>query len=188
MSLLSKKKRQEYLKYLGFYNGEIDGKIGPLTKQAYIDLQACYFDRPKDIDGKYGKNTDILLRNAYNVKLLCKDFKLSEFKCGCGRKHCTGYPAVLDPELLDTLQYLRHIFNQSVIITSGLRCKKHNSSLVGSSKTSKHLCGRAVDFKGKFTSTKERRSAVKKMLSDYCGVSYTYSDTPNMGIAIHFNY
>lgn len=64
MSLLSKKKRQQYLQFLGFYKGEIDGKIGPLTKQAYIDLQACYFDRVKDIDGKYGKNTDILLKNA----------------------------------------------------------------------------------------------------------------------------
>lgn len=188
MSLLSKKKRQEYLKFLGFYKGEIDGKIGPLTKQAYIDLQACYFDRLKDIDGKYGKNTDILLRNAYNVKRYCKDFKLSEFKCGCGRKYCTGYPAVIAPLVLDTLQYLRDIFHQPVVVTSGLRCKKHNSNLVGSSKTSRHLLGKAVDFKGKFTATKERRLAVKKMLDDYCGVRYTYSDTSNMGTAIHFDF
>lgn len=188
MSLLSKKNRQEYLKYLGFYNGEIDGKVGPLTKQAYLDLQACYFDRPKDIDGKYGKNTDILLRNAYNVKKYCKDFKLSEFKCGCGRKYCTGYPAVLDPELLYSLQFLRDLFKQPLVVTSGLRCKKYNSKLIGSSKNSRHLLGRAVDFKGKVTATKERRSAVKKILSVDCGVRYTYSDTPNMGTAIHFDY
>lgn len=186
MSLLSKKKRQEYLKYLGFYKGEIDGKVGPLTKQAYIDLQACYFDRKKDIDGKYGKDTDILLRNAYNVKKYCKDFKLSEFKCGCGRKYCTGYPAVIDPLILHTLQLLRNEFGKT-IVTSGLRCKKYNSKLVGSSKNSRHLLGKAADFKCDFTSTKEGRKFVKKMLNDFADFRYIYSDTPNMGTAIHFD-
>lgn len=187
MSLLSKKKRQEYLKYLGFYKGEIDGKVGPLTKQAYIDLQACYFDRLKDIDGKYGKNTDILLRNAYNVKKYCKDFKLSEFKCGCGRKYCTGYPAAIDSRILIVLQWLRYEFGKT-IVTSGLRCKKYNSNLVGSSKNSRHLLGKAVDFKGAYTNTRDKRSVIKKILTDKFSLRYIYSDTPNMGTAIHFDY
>ena len=188
MSLLSKKQRQDYLKYLGFYKGEIDGKIGPLTKQAYIDLQACYFDRKKDIDGKYGKNTDILLRNAYNVKMYAgKHFKLSEFKCGCGRKYCTGYPVVISPTVLIALKFLRHRFGET-IVTSGLRCKKYNSKLVGSSKNSRHLLGKAVDFKGDYTDTKVKRSALKKFLYSNYFVRYTYSDTSNMGTAIHFDF
>lgn len=187
MSLLSVKKRQVYLAWLGFYTGEIDGKEGPLTKQAYIDLQACYFDRPKDIDGKYGKNTDILLRNAYNVKCYCNNFKLSEFKCGCGRKHCTGYPVVIDTRVLRVLQDIRDNYGKTVI-TSGLRCKKYNSKLVGSSKNSKHLKGKAVDFKGDYTKSKEQRSLLHFFLRLNCGVSYSYSDTPNMGTAIHFQF
>lgn len=187
MSLLSKLARQEYLKYLGFYKGECDGKIGPLTKQAYIDLQACYFDRKKDIDGKYGKNTDILLRNAYNVKKYCKDFKLSEFKCGCGRKYCTGYPSVISPIVLKTLQVLRDRYGKT-IVTSALRCKKYNKSLVGSSKNSRHLLGKAVDFKGVYTNSEVKRTVLKKILDTDFYVRYSYSDTPNMGSAIHFDY
>lgn len=187
MSLLSKKKRQEYLKYLGFYKGEIDGKIGPLTKQAYIDLQACYFDRKKDIDGKYGKDTDILLRNAFNVKMYCKDFKLSEFRCGCGRKYCTGYPAVIDPSVLIVLQHIRDNAGKT-IVTSGLRCKKYNSKLVGSSKNSRHLLGKAVDFKGDYTKSRNQRLRYQSYLKSHFSVRYTYSDTPNMGTAIHFDF
>ena len=41
--MLSIKKRQEYLKYLGYYKGAIDGKVGRGTKKAYKDLQNDYF-------------------------------------------------------------------------------------------------------------------------------------------------
>ncbi len=37
---------------------------------------------------------------VYNVKNYCKNFNLKEFKCGCGGKHCTGYPVVLNVQLL----------------------------------------------------------------------------------------
>jgi peptidoglycan hydrolase-like protein with peptidoglycan-binding domain len=36
--LLSVKKRQTYLKALGYYKGDIDGKAGNLTKAAYKAL------------------------------------------------------------------------------------------------------------------------------------------------------
>lgn len=190
MSLLSVKERQALLQDLGFYDGEIDGKVGPLTKNAYLKLQACYFDREKDIDGKYGKDTNTLLLNAYNVKKHCKNFKLSEFRCGCGRKHCTGYPAVLDVQLLKNLQSIRSFFGKT-IITSGLRCKKHNKSLVGSSSTSRHLSGKAVDFKGEYTSSVAYRRNVISYLKDLCNFRYAYCNIngshPNMGTAIHFD-
>ena len=54
--MLSVKKRQEYLKYLGYYKGAIDGIVGKGTKKAYKDLQNDYFFRSKDKDGLYGKN------------------------------------------------------------------------------------------------------------------------------------
>ena len=75
--LLTIKKRQTYLKDLGFYDGLIDGKEGKKTKKAYQDLQNKYFTkklRPKDRNGIYGKDTDLLLRNAhlffeYNINI-----------------------------------------------------------------------------------------------------------------------
>ena len=73
--MLTIKQRQEYLKYLGFYKGSIDGIEGNLTKSAYRTLQSKYFARKSDIDGKYGRNTDMLLVNAYNVKKYTKNFK-----------------------------------------------------------------------------------------------------------------
>ena len=41
--LLTRRKRQEYLKYLGYYNGEIDGIVGSKTRSAYKKLQNDFF-------------------------------------------------------------------------------------------------------------------------------------------------
>ena len=68
--MLTIKERQEYLYFLGYYKGKIDGIEGKLTKQAYSRLQNDYFFRKKDKDGIYGKNTDTLLKCVYNVKIL----------------------------------------------------------------------------------------------------------------------
>ena len=142
--LLSVKTRQEYLKELGYYTGDIDGKVGPLTKKAYKDLQNDYFTRDKDKDGIYGKNTDILLRSAYNFRDI-KNFKLTEFRCGCKAKYCTGYPAVVDRNLVRYMQMMRSNRGKSITVTSGLRCKTHNKKVGGVSNSS-HLSGKAADI------------------------------------------
>ena len=142
--LLTVRKRQEYLKELGYYKGEVDGKQGKLTKAAYLQLQKDYFTRDKDIDGKYGKNTDILLRSVYN----CKDakyFKVTEFKCKCNGKHCTGYPAEVNKNLVTYLDEIREKYGKTTKIISGLRCKKNNKANGGATK-SRHLSGKATDI------------------------------------------
>lgn len=48
------KKIQEALKIAGFYQGEIDGKIGPQTKKAIRDFQAA---KGLAVDGKVGPKT-----------------------------------------------------------------------------------------------------------------------------------
>jgi peptidoglycan hydrolase-like protein with peptidoglycan-binding domain len=144
MALLDVKTRQTYLKKLGFYKGEIDGSVGPLTKQAYKDLQNKYFTRAKDKDGIYGTNTDILLKSAYNCKD-SKNFKLTEFRCGCGAKYCTGYPAVVNKNLVENLQTLRSHYGKSITITSGLRCVTHNKNIGGVTGSS-HTKGMASDI------------------------------------------
>lgn len=183
--MLDVKRRQKYLKVLGFYKGKVDGKEGAATKKAYLALQKAYFVRAIDKDGLYGLDTDMLLMNAYRVFKYTKNFNLKEFRCGCGGKHCTGYPVQLDSDLLTNLQKIRDKYNAPMTVTSGLRCQKFNNSLAGSIKNSKHTKGKAADFKGSLTNTEAKRTAVKTYFKKLSRASYTYSDTANMGQAVH---
>ncbi len=196
--MLSVKKRQEYLKYLGFYKGAIDGISGALTKKAIKALQDKYFTRKSDRDGIYGKNTDILLVDAYRVKKYTKNFDLKEFKCGCGGKYCTGYPEYLSINLLKDLQTMRNIYG-AIRITSPLRCARHNRA-VGGVSSSYHTKGKALDlYNAKFSANyTTRKNAIEKWLTlpganmayengymRYKGKSATGYNAPNMGNVIH---
>ena len=198
MAKLNLKTRQTYLKELGFYTGEVDGKEGSLTKKAYKELQNKYFTRKKDLDGKYGNDTDKLLRSAYNCRDL-KHFKLTEFKCKC-KGLCTGYPAELSRDLVLNLDKLRSHYGKSVTIRSGERCTKHNNSKeVGGSIGSKHTKGKAADIYFKpDCSTKNGRLEVVKYWTGtlnqyhaYCngyrvrGGKVSYPNTPKMGTSVH---
>lgn len=186
--LLTVKTRQKYLKALGFYSGAIDGRVGPLTKAAYKALQDKYFIRDEDKDGYYGPDTDTLLRNAYNVLTHTKNFRLEEFKCKCGGRYCTGYPKVIDTQLLVNLQALRNDFG-SINITSGLRCKQYNSKLAGSSSTSRHMSGKAADIKCSTSGTESGRKAIMNVWRALPKYRYTYCNIggnyPNMGNSVH---
>lgn len=173
--LLTKKKRQEYLKALGYYNGKIDGIEGAKTKKAYKDLQKDYFTRRKDVDGKYGKNTDILLRSAYNCRDL-KYFKLKEFKCQC-KGLCTGYPAEVNRNLVVYLDDMREHFGKATKISSGLRCSKHNKNCGGAT-SSRHKLGKAVDvyIAGTSSGMAGRRGIVDYWITSYKESRYAYCD------------
>lgn len=196
--MLSIRERQTYLKYLGLYKGSIDGIEGRLTKEGYKSLQNKFFTRKSDRDGKYGRNTDMLLVNAYNVKKYTKNFSLSEFKCGCNTKYCTGYPAYLNVHLLKNLQTMRNNYG-AITITSPLRCSKHNAN-IGGVAGSYHTKGKALDlynvrFSSSFTN---RKYAIEKWLllpkanmayqngyMHYKGKSVTGYNAPKMGNVIH---
>lgn len=177
--MLSVKKRQTYLKALGFYTGRVDGIEGKLTKAAYLAFQKNYFPK-KHQDGKYGPDTDILLQSAYNCRDL-KYFKLEEFRCPCG--NCTGYPAVISRDLVLKLdQKLRPKYG-SMVIKSGLRCKSWNTR-VGGVSNSRHKQGKAVDFQ----CAKSRKSAADRTeIIKYCKkiFRYCYGNTTGMGASIH---
>lgn len=187
--MLSIKQRQQYLKTLGYYKGEIDGIVGAKTKAAYLTLQKEYFEAPIDIDGIYGEDTDILLQNAYNVAKYCRNFKLQEFKCNCGAKHCTGYPALLDIQLLINLQKIRDRFGATVI-TSGLRCQKHNKA-VGGVIYSRHMTGKALDIYNATSRSEEGRKRIMNYWRAMPQYNYTYcnlkNNYPNMGNAVHID-
>ena len=199
--LLSVKKRQEYLRDIDLYDGLIDGKEGKKTKKAYQDLQNKYFTksaRPKDRNGIYGHDTDILLRNAHLFyEFNIHNFKLEEFKCKC-TKACDGYPVLLDKNLLINLQNLRIHYEKPINITSGIRCKVHNKE-VGGSSTSGHLKGKASDIyiKNYSDTFPHRKNIVDywtgtlKQFHAYCNGyrikngKVSYPSAPNMGKATH---
>lgn len=197
--MLTIKQRQEKLKYLGFYKGAIDGVEGVKTKRAYLDLQKWGFFKAKDKDGKYGSNTEKLLENAYNVKKYTKNFDLKKDKlyCRCKGKYCTGYPVIISIDLLKNLQAIRDKWGATTV-TSMLRCKKHNAEIKGASASSKHLAGKAVDYRNKHTLTlKNRKEVINYWFTlnnprySYCNGYYRKGNTTgtktakNMGLSVH---
>lgn len=198
--MLTIKERQKRLSYLGYYNGKIDGIEGVKTKKAYLELQTEFFYNKKDKDGIYGKNTEILLLNAYNVKLICKNFKLKEFHCHCNGKYCTGYPHTLDTILLANIQVMRNEIKLPMIITSGLRCEKWNE-IIGGSKNSRHKIGKAIDFYDKYSyKFSERKSLINRWINEFIESRYgycngygnlrgkiSYPKVPSMGNSVHID-
>lgn len=75
---------------------------------------------------------------------LTKNFSLSEFECkgGCKMPNDVFENIKL---LAIHLQAFRDVFNEPITINSSYRCVEHNS-LVGASKTSQHLLGKAADI------------------------------------------
>lgn len=67
-----------------------------------------------------------------------KNFTAAELECKCG---CGMLPKA---ELISRLQALRDIWGKPMTITSGARCKNHNTK-VGGAPASKHVEGIAVD-------------------------------------------
>lgn len=196
--MLTIKQRQEKLKYLGFYTGAIDGIEGVKTKRAYKELQDKYFFRKKDKDGIYGTNTDILLESAYNVKRYTKNFDILKDKlyCRCKGKYCTGYPAIINKNLLENLQSIRDKFGKTTV-TSMLRCSKWNSLQNGKA-NSKHKKGLAVDYRNFNSLTLNGRKeeidywfTLKNPNYSYCNGYYRqtnkkgYKACKSMGISIH---
>lgn len=71
---------------------------------------------------------------------LSRNFSRAEFACKCG----CGFDAV-SPDLVLVLQALRDHFAAPVSITSGCRCRKHNTR-VGGAPASYHISGLAADI------------------------------------------
>lgn len=176
--MLSVRERQIKLSFLGYYNGKIDGVEGKKTKKAYLDLQKDYFVNNSfrhDIDGLYGKNTDKLLVSLYNVKTICKHFTLKEFKCKCDNRFCCGYPAYLNANLLENAEKLRSYLNKPMIISSAIRCEKHNLR-VGGTSGSRHLKGKAIDFYSNgFKELSKRKDTIDKWVT-YKNSRYGYTN------------
>lgn len=168
MLTMTKKRLQMNLKYLGYYDGEIDGIKGEKTLNAIKQFQA---DKGLTVDGIAGQKTIDCIRSIIvadqqrfgvtvdgvageettNARLnYCdnilsdwddiKHFKKSEFtcKCGCGLNN-------IQLGVVKIADEVREHFGSPAIVTSGTRCEKHNKE-VGGVINSRHLQGNAIDM------------------------------------------
>lgn len=172
--MLSKAKRKEYLAFV---------------ECADVKAFQKKYMRAKDVDGKYGTDTDKALQSVYNILKYGGDyFKPSEFKCKCGGKYCTGYPAVVSPQLIKNLVYLRKDSDSPMTIMSGLRCKTWNAMQSGSASQSRHMSGLAADiFSAALTNTKSQREKLIKRWYSFKKAHYAYGNTSNMGRSVHLD-
>lgn len=168
MLTMTMKRLQMNLKYLGYYDGEIDGIKGEKTLNAIKQFQA---DKGLTVDGIAGQKTIDCIRSIIvvdqqrfgvtvdgvageettNARLnYCdnilsdwddiKHFKKSEFtcKCGCGLNN-------IQLGVVKIADEVREHFGSPAIVTSGTRCEKHNKE-VGGVSNSRHLKGKAIDM------------------------------------------
>ena len=176
------KELQQLLNKHGF-NLAVDGIIGNDTINAIKSIQS---KKGLKIDGIAGADTIKALKGSTSVSktdwIKFKYFKKEEFKCQCGGKYCNGYPADISPKLIDILEKLRAYFGKPITITSGLRCKKHNAEVSGSSSTSKHMEGKAADIYIPGVDKAKIKAKAYEL-----GAAYSYYGTSNMGNAVHIN-
>lgn len=122
---------------LSFFGYEGDGAV-----------TAFQADHGLESDGIFGP-----LTKAKILQLICQEegwggiryFTRGEFACKCGR-YCNGFPAEPEEKLVRIADDVRQHFGAAAIVTSGVRCEKHNAN-VGGVSNSRHLSGKAMDFR-----------------------------------------
>lgn len=168
---------QHLLAYLGYYTIPVDGITGPGTAAAVRAFQKDFGGL--EVDGAPGDATQAALRRAVWAGMPEKEgafwkdvryFTREEFRCQCGGRYCGGFPAEPSETLVALAEKVREHFGVPMIVSSGLRCQKHNAA-VGGVSNSRHLSGRAMDFTLRGRSAGEILAYVQTLP----GVNYAYA-------------
>lgn len=157
--------KQHLLNYLGYDTGGVDGIWGPKSQKAEKDFRAA----------RNGTNVslEIALKAAVageDVWDTVKYFTPGEFACKCG----CGCDTPVEPRLLRLADQVRSHFGAPCIVSSGVRCEKHNKA-VGGVSGSRHLQGKAMDFRIEGSSATKTLAYVQSLP----GVRYAYAIDKN---------
>lgn len=162
---MTAEKKQCLLKYLGFYQGGVDGEWGPRSHAA---TEAFQRQHNLDVDGIFGPVTEKqALEAVYNGEFApepprekpnggaaagapawwaeIKYFRRDEpyIACSCGK--CGGFPVEPSEKLMRLADKVREHEGIPGVPTSTVRCKDHNAA-VGGVYNSRHLLGNAMDI------------------------------------------
>lgn len=163
------KQKQNLLSYLGYYNGDIDGIWGELSRQATESFQR---DFGITADGDPGPETQKAMKHAVaygmpereqveipsvseketvvgagdgfwpRIRYFTKDEP--GIACPCGK--CGGFPVEPVERLMLNADSVREHFGKPMTPSSTVRCDSHNASLKESAANSLHKKGKAMDF------------------------------------------
>ena len=200
---------QKNLKALNYYKGNIDEIWGPLEKNSLKDFQN---DFNLSCDGIYGPESDSCLQqvikecqailgvkqdgmwgneteSAYQSMQGIKHFKRSEFACHCG---CGANR--IDIRLVKILDDIRDYYGKPLVVTSGVRCPKHNKA-VGGTSNSWHIGGtdtseghhnKACDFYVQGVNVSELLSHCIDLRNKGL-IRYTYTNNTSMNGVVHID-
>lgn len=188
---MTMKQIQNLLQFLGYYEGIPDGEYGPLTAQATENFQRAY--KGIAVDRIPGEQTQKALRDAvaHGMPTYEADKKLEavsleelfrgieywspeEFKCRCGEYHapyCNGFPVLPNRKLLELADDVRRHFGRPGHRSSGIRCVQHNADQPGAAVNSRHLQGKALDFRIEGNTANQTLTYVNTLP----GVRYAYA-------------
>lgn len=153
---MTAKQKQCLLCYLGYDTGGVDGIWGTKSMTA---TEAFQNDYGIGADCIFGPATEKKIREVICTGEVpaqgpetgrdfwqgIRYFKRQEFACPCPR--CGGFPVEPAERLVRVAVQIReHFGGKPVIVSSGVRCQAHNAELPGSSPTSRHMRGLAMDF------------------------------------------
>ena len=150
---MNTKQKQCLLEYLGYYGPDgsnVDGIWGRASRMATEKFQTDY---GLIADGIFGPLTEEKILEVVHTGQQpginwddIRFFGRAEFMCNCGGKYCGGFPVEPVPMLALTADKVRRHFGKAAIVSSGVRCSRHNTN-VGGVPDSRHLTGRAMDFR-----------------------------------------
>ena len=186
---MTAEQKQCLLRYLGYYDGPLDGLWGEKSQRATIDFQRAYMAQ-EDVDGIFGAATEKRILEVIATGEEPKEsvqidtapgwwkdiryFTRAEFKCKCGGKFCDGYPAEIDVNMVKIADQIREKIGKPITINSGLRCKTHNAN-VGGVSNSQHLCGNAADLGCPIGCTPAQMASIAEEIMGDTGGIGTYS-------------
>ena len=99
---------------------------------------------------------------------LTENFNRDEYacKCGCGRDD-------IKEDLAIKVQMVRNIIKRGIVISSGIRCERHNGN-IGAIETSSHVGGWAADLAYKGSAERYQLLNAAFQVFDRVGIAKTF--------------
>jgi hypothetical protein len=141
-----------------YYNGPLDGLWGPASQEAADRFLRDFTGENAAVPEEEGTFWDEI-----------RYFEREEFRCKCGGKYCSGFPAEPKEAMVRIADQLRKNLGVPITVVSGLRCPTWNT-LQGGVENSQHMYGEAADIYAAGCS----QAQVEAELDRIGGVRYHY--------------